>query len=62
MEKLEGRIAYLPDGQKVRIERVSNGLATVRRVSGNRCDTIAVCAVERLTLNRQGLVQQGKSE
>ena len=39
MEKLEGRIAYLPDGQKVKIEYVADGFATVRRIGGeNRAD------------------------
>jgi hypothetical protein len=52
MEKLEGRIAYLPDGQKVGIEYVADGLATVRRIGGKWHRQIAVCAVKSLRLRR----------
>ena len=45
MKKLEGRFAYLPDGQKVRIESVFSGFPTCRRLGGKRKGTIAVCAV-----------------
>jgi hypothetical protein len=48
MEKLEGRIAYLPDGQKVRIEYVSDGYATVVRIGGESDGRIAVCAIKSL--------------
>lgn len=48
MEKLEGQIAYLPDGQKVRIEYVADGLATCRRIGGEWDGRIAVCAVASL--------------
>lgn len=42
MDKLEGRTAYLPDGQKVRIEYVADGLATVKRLDGPWRGEIAV--------------------
>jgi hypothetical protein len=48
MKKLEGRFAYLPDGQKVRIESVFNGFATVRRFGGRWHRRIAVCAIASL--------------
>ena len=60
--KLEGRFAYLPDGQKVRIESVSNRFATVRRYGGKWHRRIAVCAVSSLILNRRVLVQQEREE
>ncbi|PYS20851.1 MAG: hypothetical protein DMF72_19445 [Acidobacteria bacterium] len=44
-DALTGQIAYLPDGQKVRIEYVADGLATCRRIGGERDGRIAVCAV-----------------
>jgi hypothetical protein len=47
-EKLEGRIAYLPNGQKVRIEYVADGLATCVRIGGEFNGEIAVCAVSSL--------------
>ncbi len=46
--KLEGRFAYLPDGQKVRIESVDGKWATVRRIGGERGRSIAVCQTEKL--------------
>lgn len=55
MGNLEGRIAYLPDGQKVRIESVENGFATCRRIEGDRAGTVAVCAVKGLAF-KAGLV------
>ena len=51
MDKLKGRIAYLPDGQKVRIEYVADGLATVRRTDSEWRGRIAVCAVTSLTVS-----------
>ena len=48
MDKLEGRIAYLPDGQKVRIEYVADGLANVIRLDGQWRGEIAVCHVTSL--------------
>ena len=52
MENLEGRIAYLPDGQKVKIESVEDGYATCRRIGGERDGQIAVCAVTSLSLKK----------
>lgn len=52
MENLEGRIAYLPDGQKVRIESVEDGYATCRRIGGEWDGRIAVCAVSSLRIER----------
>jgi hypothetical protein len=49
-DKLEGRIAYLPDGQKVRIEYVADGLANVIRLDGDWRGKIAVCAVTSLRM------------
>lgn len=49
-EDLVGRYAYLPGGQKVRIEGVGNGLATLRRVGGTYHGRRAVCPVIRLEL------------
>jgi len=43
-----GRFAYLPDGQKVWIEYVANGLATVRRVGGKFHRNQAVCPIAKL--------------
>lgn len=48
--KLEGRIAYLPDGQKVRIEYVADGLATLIRLDGQWRGEIAVCHVTSLSM------------
>ena len=50
--KLEGRFAYLPDGQKVRIETVNGVWATVRRIGGARHRSLAVCAIASLRLDR----------
>jgi hypothetical protein len=50
MDKLEGLIAYLPDGQKVSIEYVAEGLATVMRLDGQWRGKIAVCAVTSLII------------
>lgn len=47
-EELIGKQARLPDGQKVVIEEVDDGYATVRRTEGERAGTIAVCAVDSL--------------
>ena len=47
--ELEGTLARLPDGQLVRIEVVhDDGFATVRRISGDRAGTIAVCQMDKL--------------
>ena len=51
MEKLEGRIAYLPDGQKVRIEYVADGLATCKRIGGEFDGQIAVCPITSLSFS-----------
>jgi hypothetical protein len=47
-DELKGKEARLPDGQRVVIEEVNDGLATVRRLDGERAGTVAVCAVEKL--------------
>lgn len=49
---LEGRIASLPDGQRVRIESVNGAWATVRRIGGTRHGSLAVCAIANV--NRSG--------
>lgn len=49
MEQIEGSIAYLPDGQTVRIESVEDGLATCLRIDGEWKGRIAVCAVTSLS-------------
>jgi hypothetical protein len=48
-DELKGKEARLPDGQRVVIEEIEDGLATVRRLDGDRAGTVAVCAVEKLT-------------
>jgi hypothetical protein len=50
MEDITGRFGRLPDGQRVIVEEVEEGLATVRRVDGEWKDQIAVCAVSKLEL------------
>jgi hypothetical protein len=47
--KSNDRIAYLPDGSKVRIKYVENGLATCKRISGKWRGMVAVIQAERLT-------------
>jgi hypothetical protein len=51
-DDLVGKLAYLPDGQKVRIELTIDGRATVRRVGGVRDRSLAVCAIDRLKITR----------
>lgn len=50
MENLIGKEAKLPDGQSVVIEKVEDGLATVRQTGGEFNGRIAVIAVEKLEL------------
>ena len=50
MENLIGKEAKLPDGQDVVVEKVENGIATVRRTGGEFKGRIAVIAVEKLEL------------
>ncbi len=50
METLVGKEAKLPDGQRVRIEKVEDSIATVRRIDGQFKGEIAVIAVEKLKL------------
>ena len=57
MKNVEDLIAYLPDGQKVRIESIENGFATCRRVDGEREGTVAVCAVTSLRIDDPSLLQ-----
>lgn len=47
-ENLIGRPVTLPDGQKVVIEKVEDGLATARRIDGEFEGMIVVCAIEKL--------------
>jgi hypothetical protein len=47
-DELKGKEARLPDGQRVVIEEVEDGQATVRRLDGDRRGTLAVCEVEKL--------------
>jgi hypothetical protein len=47
-DHLAGQFAYLPDGQKVRIEIVDGTWATVRRVGGARHRSVAVCKIAML--------------
>lgn len=50
-DDLVGKFARLPDGQRVKVEKVhSDGQATVRRTEGERRNSIAVCAVKKLLL------------
>ena len=51
MEDLTGRLAYLPDGQRVLIDYVEDGLATCLRIGGERDGRIAVCMVTSLTFS-----------
>jgi len=51
MEDLAGRIAYLPDGQRVLIDYVEDGLATCLRIGGEWDGRIAVCMVTSLTFS-----------
>jgi hypothetical protein len=41
----------LPDGQLVKVEEVGEGLAAVRRLDGDRANTITVCRVSELRPN-----------
>jgi hypothetical protein len=50
MENLIGKEAKLPDGQDVVVEKVEDGIATVRRTGGELKGRIAVIAVEKLEL------------
>ena len=50
MENLIGKEAKLPDGQDVVVEKVEDGIATVRRTGGRFKGRIAVIAVEKLEL------------
>jgi hypothetical protein len=50
-DELKGKEARLPDGQRVVIEEVEDGQATVRRLDGDRAGTVAVCDVEKLTID-----------
>ena len=50
MENLIGKEARLPDGQRVVIEEVEDGLASVRRIEGEWEGILAVCAVSSLEL------------
>ena len=50
-DELKGKEARLPDGQRVIIEEVSDGYATVRRVDGDRMGTVAVCAVGKVIMD-----------
>jgi len=53
-DALTGKIARLPDGQRVRIEEVySDGYATVRRIHGERKGMVAVCAISSLQFDRR---------
>ena len=52
-DDLTGQFARLPDGQKVRIESVDGKWATVRRIAGARHRRLAVCAVDRLIIDRR---------
>lgn len=46
---LEGQLARLPDGQRVRIETVhADDYASVRRIDGKREGTIAICQLKTL--------------
>ena len=48
-DDLTSKFARLPDGQRVLIETVySDGCASVRRIEGERKDTIAICKVSKL--------------
>ena len=48
-DDLTGKIARLPDGQRVKIETVyPDGYETVRRIEGERRNTIAICEVSKL--------------
>ncbi len=51
--ELKGKTAELPDGQKVVVEEVKDGFATVRRVEGERDGSIAVCRVGKLSFGLQ---------
>ncbi len=50
MENLIGKEAKLRDGQDVVVEKVEDGIATVRRTGGEFKGRIAVIAVEKLEL------------
>jgi hypothetical protein len=50
MEDTKGRFAKLPDGQRVVIEEIENGLATVRRVDGEWEGKVAVCSISSLEM------------
>lgn len=52
MEKqtLNGKSAKLPDGQRVVIEDIKNGLAAVRRGEGERKGKLAICSVSNLKI------------
>jgi hypothetical protein len=58
MKDLKGRLALLPNGQKVKIENVRDGFATVLRLSAPRSGKIALCGVESLTLSEEPRGQQ----
>jgi hypothetical protein len=46
-----GKLAQLPDGQLVLIEIVyTDGYASVRRIDGERKGSLAICAVDKLTI------------
>ena len=47
-DDLTGKFARLPDGQKVIIESVSDGFATVRRIEGPYRKKLAVCRIDKL--------------
>lgn len=51
MEDLPGRMAYLPDGQRILIDYVEDGLATCLRIGGEWDGRIAVCMVTSLTFS-----------
>lgn len=60
--KLEGTYALLPGGQKVWIESVSDGIATVRRVAGQWHRQRAVCRVAKLQPFMPKKLNQQKEE
>jgi len=50
MKDLKGQFALLPNGQRVKIENIRDGFATVLRLSAPRRGKIALCDVESLTV------------
>ena len=61
-DDLTGKLARLPDGQLVTVEEVhSDGYATVRRIEGERKETIAICKISKLLPDEESATIQRRT-